>query len=91
MIQSYAQLREMINQSYEKLTNIDLNNYQNKSVLIVGSGYIALEYIKVLKKLKIKDITILSKNKNSVNNELLSKYKIILGGFEKNIRQKLKT
>ena len=52
MKQSYAQLLEMINQSYEKLTNIDLNNYQNKSVLIVGSGYIALEYIKVLKKLK---------------------------------------
>ena len=77
----------MINQSYEKLSSIDLNRYQSKSVLIIGSGYIALEYIKALKKLKIKDITILSKNKNSVNNELLSKYKIILGGFEKNIRK----
>ena len=85
MKQSYAQLLEMINQSYEKLTNIDLNNYQNKSVLIVGSGYIALEYIKVLKKLKIKDITILSKNKNSLDNKLFSKYKIISGGFEKKI------
>ncbi len=75
----------MINQPYEKLANIDSNNFQNKSVLIIGSGYIALEYVKALKKLKIKNIEILSKSKNSLDNKVLSEYKIIFGGFEKKI------
>ncbi len=75
----------MINQPYEKLANIDSNNFQNKSVLIIGSGYIALEYVKALKKLKIKNIEILSKSENSLDNKVLSEYKIIFGGFEKKI------
>ena len=75
----------MSNQSYEKLANIDSNNFQNKTVLIIGSGYIALEYVKALKKLKIKNIEILSNSKNSFDNKPLSKYKIISGGFEKKI------
>ncbi len=75
----------MINQPSEKLANIDSNNFQNKSVLIIGSGYIALEYVKALKKLKIKNIEILSKSKNSLDNKVLSEYKIIFGGFEKKI------
>jgi pyruvate/2-oxoglutarate dehydrogenase complex dihydrolipoamide dehydrogenase (E3) component len=77
----------MINQPYEKLANIDSNNFQNKSVLIIGSGYIALEYVKALKKLKIKNIEILSKSENSLDNKVLSEYKIIFGGFEKKINQ----
>ena len=75
----------MINQPYEKLANIDSNNFQNKSVLIIGSGYIALEYVKALKKLKIKNIEILSKSENNLDNKVLSEYKIIFGGFEKKI------
>jgi len=75
----------MINQPYEKLANIDSNNFQNKSVLIIGSGYIALEYVKALKKLKIKNIEILSKSENSLDNKVLSEYKIIFGGFGKKI------
>ena len=75
----------MINQPYEKLANIDSNNFQNKSVLIIGSGYIALEYLKALKKLKIKNIEILSKSENNLDNKVLSEYKIIFGGFEKKI------
>ncbi len=75
----------MINQPSEKLANIDSNNFQNKSVLIIGSGYIALEYVKALKKLKIKNIEILSKSENSLDNKVLSEYKIIFGGFEKKI------
>ncbi len=76
----------MNNQSYEKLANIDSNNLQNKTVLIIGSGYIVLEYVKALKKLKIKNIEILTNSENSFNNKLLSKYKIISGGFEKKIQ-----
>ena len=64
---------------------IDSNNFQNKSVLIIGSGYIALEYVKALKKLKIKNIEILSKSENNLDNKVLSEYKIIFGGFEKKI------
>lgn len=73
----------MINKSYDKLINIDLCNFQNKSVLIIGSGNIATEYVKALTKLKIKNIEILSKDKNSLKNKQLLKHKIIYGGFEK--------
>ena len=76
----------MNNKSYEKLANTNSNNFHNKTVLIIGSGYIALEYVKALKKLKIKNIEILSNSENSFDNKLLSKYKIISGGFGKKIQ-----
>ena len=78
----------MINESYEKLTNIDSYNFQNKSVLIVGSGYIATEYAKALTELKIEDVEILCKNEKNLENEKqFSKYKISSGGFEKKIEE----
>ncbi len=77
----------MINQSYDKLTNIDSYDFQNKSVLIIGSGHIALEYIKALIKLKIKNIEILSNDESNLENKQLTRYKIIFGGFEKNIKK----
>ena len=49
--------------SYETLTSIDSLNFQNKSVLIVGSGWMAKQYAIALKEMKIKDVTIFSRNK----------------------------
>jgi predicted dehydrogenase len=76
----------MIKQGYEDLTKINLLDFSKKSVLIIGSGYIAREYVIALLKLKVKDITILGKSeKNLKKFKEFSNVKIICGGYEKNL------
>ena len=56
----------MIKEAYEDLTNLSLLDFDKKSVLIIGAGYIAKEYAIALSKLKIKDVTILGKSKKNL-------------------------
>ena len=76
----------MIKQAYEDLTKINLLDFSKKSVLIIGAGYIAREYVIALLKLKVKNITILGKSeKNLKKFKEFSNVKIISGGYEKNL------
>ena len=51
-----------INQKYDKLKRIQSFSTENKSVLIIGGGYMGKEYARALEKLGISDVTIISKS-----------------------------
>ena len=76
----------MIKQAYEDLSKINLLDFSKKSVLIIGAGYIAREYAIALSKLRISDVTILGKSKKNLEKcKEFSNFKIIAGGYEKNL------
>jgi predicted dehydrogenase len=76
----------MIKQAYEDLTNLSLLDFSKKSILIIGAGYIAREYAIALSKLKISNVTILGKSKKNLEKfKEFSNFKIITGGYEKNL------
>ena len=61
-------------------------NLQKKSVLIIGAGVMAEEYIKALSELKIKNVTILGNSIKKTQN--LSKkygYSCLFNGYKKNL------
>ena len=69
--------------SYEILTSIDSLDFQNKSVLILGAGWMARQYAISLKEMNVKDVTIFSRNKErttSLCNEF--KFKPFFGNPE---------
>lgn len=81
----------MIKQSYDKLARIDLLDLHDKSVLIIGSGYIAYQYAISLSKLQVKHVTILGNTKESLKKfKQFPNFKIISGGYENNL-YKIKT
>lgn len=49
-------------ESYRILTSIDSLNFENKTILILGSGWMARQYATALKEMNIKDVTIFSRN-----------------------------
>jgi len=76
----------MIKQAYEDLSKINLLDFSKKSILIIGAGYIAREYAIALSKLKISNVTILGKSKKNLEKfKEFSNFKIITGGYEKNL------
>jgi len=76
----------MIKQAYEELSKINLLDFHEKSVLIIGAGYIAEEYAIALSKLKVKDVTIIGKSKENLQKfKRFSNFEIISGGYETNL------
>lgn len=76
----------MIKQAYEDLSKINFLDFHEKSVLIIGAGYIAKEYAIALSKLKIRDVVILGKSeKNLQKFKQFSNFEIIAGGYEANL------
>ena len=72
--------------AYKYLTNINSLNFENKSVLIVGGGWMAYQYALALSRMNIKDVTIISKTKDNVkkiSNEF--GFRSLYGGYEKNL------
>ncbi len=72
--------------SYEKLIEITSKKYPDKSVLIIGSGFMAKQYCYALTKMDVKDVTIISKSKEKVI--ALAKefgFKAIFGGYENHL------
>ncbi len=68
---------------YNWLININKQNYEDKSIIIIGAGSIAEAYAYTLSKMKIQDVTILSKSKEKVV-QLCRKFNFrpLDGGFE---------
>lgn len=78
----------IIKQSYAELTGIGSLNFNDKSILIIGSGYIAYQYAVSLSKLKVKNVTILGNTEESLQKfKPFSNFKIIPGGYENNLSQ----
>jgi len=64
-------------------STINLENFQTKSILIIGSGYIAKEYCKILEFIKCQNVVILGNSEESTK-KLASEFNFeyIFGGFE---------
>ena len=50
-------------ESYDLLTSINSLNFQDKTILILGSGWMARQYAMALQEMNVKDVTIFSRNK----------------------------
>lgn len=74
--------------SYDYLSEIGSLELKNKSVLIVGAGNIVTHYAESLSCMGIKDVTILSKSKESAN-KIATKFGFnpISGGYEEKMAQ----
>ena len=75
-----------ISGKYEILKKINSYPLDNKSVLIIGGGYMGKEYAHALEELGVSDVTIITKSPKQASN--FSKkfdYQIIDGGFEKQL------
>lgn len=80
----------MINSSliYDWLFSIDLEIFQKKSILIIGSGFIAREYCKIFQYLNCQNVIILGNSEESTK-KLADEYnfKYVFGGFKKKLNQ----
>ena len=73
---------------YNWIHSVNLEIFQNKSILIIGSGFIAREYCKIFQYLKCQNVIILGNSEKS-SKKLADEYKFkyIFGGFEKKLNQ----
>ena len=51
----------MIPENYNWLTNLSTRNFQNKSIILIGTGPMAKEYAIAFKKMNISNVTVISK------------------------------
>lgn len=68
--------------------SVKLENFREKSILIIGNGFMANEYCKILKFLRCQNVVILGNSKESTE-KLATEYdfQYIYGGFEKKINE----
>ena len=71
---------------YDLLANISSLKFKDKSVVIIGAGWMARQYAAALSRMKIKNVTIISKSKDSLT-ELCREFgfQLLVGGYEKHI------
>lgn len=71
---------------YSWITNLQNLDFRNKSILIVGGGEIAKQYLIALLKLNITDITVISNTGKSIETFCKdNRLNLLVGGFEKNL------
>lgn len=72
--------------SYQQITNLKCIQIKNKSILIIGSGYMAEHYASALFKMGLTNVTIIGNTKNNVN-KICKQYnfKPLDGGFKNNL------
>ena len=74
-------------EKYNELINIHSHKINDKSILIIGGGYMGKEYARALEELGISDVTIISKSpKKSSDFSKKFSYSILDGGFEKQLQ-----
>lgn len=72
---------------YEWLTQINSIDFSKKSIILVGSGNIAKQYVDALNTLNIYDITVITNSEQSKTNfQKLYDLNVVTGGFEKNFQ-----
>jgi len=76
----------MSKESYNWLINLNSLDFNKKSVIIVGSGWMADQYALALSKLKVQTVDIISNTEES-SKKFFEKYKFNFksGGYEKNL------
>lgn len=71
---------------YDFVTNISRSDFSDKSIVIIGAGWMARQYAAALSRMNIKDVTIISKSKDSLSGFCRnSGFSLLVGGYEKHI------
>ena len=74
--------------SNDWFSRIDCLNFSNKTILIIGGGYMAIEYLKASKKLNIKNIIIIANEGRQIQEYCEDdKIKLLKGGFMKCLKE----
>jgi len=75
-----------LDEIYNWLKKLNFYDFSNKSVLIIGGGEMAKQYALASKKLKVNDITIITKTgKNISQFSIDNKLNLLTGGYEKHL------
>jgi len=75
----------MIQENYDWLTSLKSKNFQNKSVILIGTGRMAREYAVALKKMNIKDVTVISRTNTETTDFNNFDFRILYGGYQKHL------
>jgi predicted dehydrogenase len=75
----------MIQENYDWFGNLQSKNFQNKSIILIGTGPMAMEYAIALKKMGINDVTIISRTNKETTDFSSFNFKIIHGGYQQHL------
>ena len=76
----------MTNQEYNQLKDIKSRALNDKSVLIIGGGFMGKQYAHALAELNVNDVTIITRGEKQFSDfSNKFEYNIIAGGFEKHL------
>jgi len=80
----------MIKQNYNWLTNIASQNFEKKSIILIGTGPMARQYAIAFTKMNISNVTVISKNEKETTDFSNSfEFNVLHGGYD-NYLPKLK-
>ncbi len=80
----------MIKENYDWITNISKEKFQDKSVILIGTGPMAREYAIAFNQMGITNVTVISKNdKETTDFSNSFNFKVLHGGYQQHL-QKLK-
>jgi len=69
-------------------SKIDSLNFSNRSVVIIGGGFMAIEYLRALQKLKIREIVVITNKGTQIKKYCINnKIKLLKGGYMKGLQQ----
>ena len=76
----------MIPENYNWLTNLSTRNFQNKSIILIGTGPMAKEYAIAFKKMNISNVTVISKVEQETTDFSNSfNFEVLHGGYKKHL------
>jgi predicted dehydrogenase len=76
----------MIPENYNWLTNLPIRNFQDKSIILIGTGPMAKEYAIAFKKMNIHNVTVISKiEKETTDFSTSFDFKVLHGGYKKHL------
>ncbi|RZD40844.1 MAG: myo-inositol 2-dehydrogenase [Thaumarchaeota archaeon] len=74
---------DMIKENYDWITNISKEKFQDKSVILIGTGLMAKEYAIALTQMNISDVTVISKNdKETTDFSNSFDFSVLHGGYQ---------
>ncbi len=76
----------MISENYNWITNLDSQNFQDKSIILIGTGSMAKEYAVAFKEMKIENVTVISRTeKETTDFSHTFDFKVLHGGYLKHL------
>lgn len=77
---------EMIPENYNWITNLKKQNFEDSSIILIGTGPMAREYAIAFKQMNIHDVTVISKTEQETTDfSSTFNFKILHGGYENHL------